>query len=318
MNSVIDIIKSNDNFVILTHANPDGDAIGSSLGMYHILKKLNKNVDIVINDAPSKFSYLNGFNDIKTSSNNHYDYAIIVDTATKERINTSEVLNNADKLVVVDHHISNTRYGDINYVENLPACAEIIYNIFKEFNIDIDKNIGEALANGLLTDTGGLSHGDVKVSTYKTIYELSKSIDIPKIYKNTLYTVTKSEFELKKIAINNLEFYKDNKIGYSYITESDINCVNGTHYDASTLVNIAREIEGVCVSIFTRFFDNGIRISLRSNNIDVNKIANKFGGGGHVLASGINVDKDINYEEFKNSLIKEVEKEINEWINSSK
>ena len=318
MNSVIDIIKTKDNFVILTHVNPDGDAIGSSLGMYHILKKLNKNVDIVINDVPSKFSYLNGYSDIKNESNNEYDYALVVDTATKDRINSNSVLGNVKNIVVIDHHISNSRYGDANYIEDLPACAQIIYNIFKELKIEIDKNIGEALTNGLLTDTGGLSHADVITSTYETIYELSKDINIPYVYKKTLGTVTKSEFELKKIAINNLKFYKENKIAYSYITEEDIKSCNGTHYDASTLVNIAREIEGVYVSIFTKMFDDGIRISLRSNNIDVNKVAGVFGGGGHVLASGISIDSLDGYDELLQNLINVLDSEIDEWDNSSK
>ena len=318
MNEVINVIKEYNDIVVLCHVNPDGDAVGSSLGMYHLLKKLNKNVDIVIKDIPKKFSYLNGFNDIKEFSDKKYDLAVIVDSATSDRINSSEVLNNVKKVLVIDHHVSNSRYGDVNYVVDLPACAEIIYNIVNSFNIEIDKSIGEALTNGILTDTGGLSHSDVKISTYKTIYELSKFIDIPYVYKKTLGTVTKSEFELKKIAINNLEFYKDNKIGYSYITETDIESVNGTHYDASALVNIAREIEGVYVSIFTRFFDNGIRLSLRSNNIDVNKIANKFNGGGHIFAAGINIDINSDYETIKNDIITEVEKSIDEWDNNSK
>ena len=318
MNEVIETIKSYDNIVVLCHVNPDGDAIGSSLAMYHLLKKLDKNVDIVIKDVPIKFSYLNGFNDIKSNSDKHYDLAIIVDSATQTRINSSEILNNVGKTLLIDHHISNSKYSDINYIVDEPACAQIIYNIVKELGIEIDKNIGEALVNGILTDTGGLSHGDVKSSTYETIYKLSKIINIPYVYKRTLGTVTKSEFELKKIAINNLKFYKDNKIGYSYITESDIESVNGTHYDASALVNIAREIEGVYVSIFTRFFSDCIRVSLRSNNIDVNKIANKFNGGGHVLASGINIDYSEDYELLINNIIKEVGIVIDEWDNSSK
>lgn len=318
MNNVIDIIKKNDNFVVLTHTNPDGDAIGSSLGMYHILKKLNKNVDVIINDVPKKFSYLNGYNDIKNSTNKNYDYAIIVDTATKERINTEDVLNNVNNIVNIDHHISNKKYGDINYIEDYPACAEIIYNIFKELNIELDKNIGEALANGIITDTGGLSHADVTNFTYKTIYELSNYINMPKIYKNTLYTVTKAEFELKKIAINNLSFYKDNKIAYSFVIKDDIIKSGGTEYDAGALVNLAREIEGVYVSIFTKFLDNKVRISLRSNNIDVNKIATLFNGGGHILASGIEINNVNEYETIFKEVIKELGNSIDEWDNCSK
>ena len=318
MNEVIDVINENDNFVVLTHVNPDGDAIGSSLGIYHILKKLGKTVDIIINEAPIKFLYLEGFNDIKISSDKKYNYAVIVDTATKDRINSKEVLENANNIVVIDHHISNTKYGNINYIVDLPACAQIIYNIASKLNIEIDKTIGEALTNGIITDTGGLSHGDVVSSTFKTVFELSKIVDISYIFKNTLCRVSKSEFELKKITINNLKFYKDNKLAVSFVTENDINKVNGTHYDTASLVNIGREIEGVYVSIFGKLFDDGYRISLRSNNVDVNLIASKFGGGGHIFASGITLNQDDNYDDLIQKLIIETENAIDEWDNNNK
>lgn len=321
MNNILKILSEENNFVILTHINPDGDAIGSSLAMYHALKKINKDVDIVINEAPKAFSYLNGYNDIKSDSNKKYNIGIILDCATLEKVNANQnLLNNIDKLVVIDHHISNAKYGDVNYVEEFPACAQIVYNIVKELGIEIDKNIGEAIYNGILTDTGGLAYSSVKSDTFLVAYELSKIINTSYVNKNALRTVTKSQFELKKICIEHLEFYKDSKIAYSYITEDDLNRVNGEQYDANILVNIGTEIEGVLVSIFVRFLDDVIRVSLRSNdtNIDVNKIANKFNGGGHVCAAGFRVDKDTDKDKLKKDIINEVEKVINEWNNSSK
>ena len=318
MNNIVDIIKNKDNFLVLTHVNPDGDAVGSSLGVYLLLKTMGKNADIVVKDAPTKFSYLDGYKDIKLDSNKKYDYAIIVDTATKDRINSAELLDQVKEIVVIDHHRSNTKYGNINLIKEYPACCQIIYEIIKELDIEIDKSIGEAICNGLVTDTGGFSHGDVLSSTYKTVYELSKIVNVPYIYKNTLGTVTKPEFELKKITINNLEFYKDDKIVYSFVTEEDIKKCSGTHYDTAPLVNIAREIEGVYVSIFGKLFEDGYRISLRSNNIDVNLVANLFGGGGHVLASGITVNNKSDYDSIIDKLIIEIGKSIDEWDNSCK
>ena len=318
MNSIIDILKNKDNFLVLTHVNPDGDAIGSSLGMYLLLKTMGKNVDIVVKDAPIKFSYLDGYKDIKLDSNKKYDYAMIVDTATKDRINSYELLDQVKEIVVIDHHISNTKYGDINLIKDYPSCSQIIYEIVLELGIEIDESIALALANGIITDTGGLSHGDVLTSTYKAIFELSKIIKIPYIFKNTICKVSKSEFELKKITINNLKFYKDNKIAVSFVTADDIKSVNGTEYDAATLVNIGREIEGVYVSIFAKVFDTGVRISIRSNNVDVNLIASKFGGGGHVFASGITLNNNDDYKNLITELIKETERAIDEWDNSNK
>ncbi len=318
MNDIINEIKNNDNIVILSHINPDGDAVGSSLALYLSLKSINKNVDVIINDVPEKFSYLNGYNDIKSVSNKKYDLAIVVDTATKDRINSINILNNVDKILVIDHHISNTYYGDYNYVQNSSSCALIIYDLIKKLDFEINISIGEALYTGILTDSGGFAHGNVSYKDYDAASYLSKIINTSYVFRKSLGTITRSQFELKKIAIKNLEFYCNNKVAYSDITEEEIKSVNGTHDECSILVNIGREIEGVMVSIFTRIYDNEIRISLRSNGVDVDKISSKFGGGGHKCAAGISINDINNYKKLKEDLIKEVELCINEWNNSCK
>ncbi len=319
MKEIINEINNNDNIVVLVHKNPDGDAIGSGLSLYLLLRKLNKNVDIIISDAPNKFSYLDGFSDIKITSDKKYDLGIILDTATRDRINASEsLLNNIKRIVNIDHHISNELYGDVNYVDgNSASCSMIVYAIANQFNV-IDKSIGEAIFNGLLTDTGGFRNNNTDTLTYKVAYELSKIIDTTYVFKKSLGTVSKSEFNLRKIAIERLEYFCENKIAYSYVKQLDIDNNNATVYDCSGLINIAREIEGVEVSIFSRILNDVYRVSLRSLHIDVNVIASKFGGGGHKYASGINLDRNVNYEEFLHNLIKEVELALNEWNNNCK
>ena len=154
MNNIIDKIQSSNNIVLLCHNNPDGDAIGSTLSMYYILTKLGKEVDIVINKPPKRFNFLEGFQDIKEESSKDYDTAIILDTATIDRVNDpSSILNKVEKKYVIDHHISNTHYGDENYIKKYPSCCQVVYDIAKKLNIKITKELGEALMTGLLTDT---------------------------------------------------------------------------------------------------------------------------------------------------------------------
>lgn len=317
MNNIISEIKKSNNIVLLCHNNPDGDAIGSTIAMYHLLKKLGKEVDMVIENAPSRFNFIEGYQEIKISTDKKYEVGIILDTATKERINNpNNITDNIKKTIVIDHHNSNTNHGDVNFVEVLPTCCQIVYNIIREMNIEIDELIATPLCTGMLTDTGGLSHPDVKSSTYQMAGELSTIVNIPSIYKKVLGTITKGQYELKKIGMDNLEFYKDAQITFTYITEEDLNKLGLKRYEADILANLGRDIEGVEVAIFIRKYSEENRVSLRSNNIDVNEVAKVFGCGGHRNAAGISSTTEFNT--LKEQLIKEVGKKIDEWNTSSK
>lgn len=312
MNNIIVEIQKSNNIVLLCHRNPDGDAIGSVIAMYHTLKKIGKEVDMVVEDAPVRFNYIEGYQHIKKISDKNYDLGIILDTATEELLNNpNDIIKNVSKTLVIDHHISNTKYADINYVENYPACCEVVYNLIQRMNIEIDEIIALPLCTGLLTDTGGLSHPNVKTSTYQMATDLSKIIDIPSVYKKALGTITKEQFELKKLGITNLEFYKDGQITFTYITEEDLNRLGLNRDEADILANTGREIKEVETTIFIRKYKEGNRVSIRSSNINVNEVAIKFGGGGHKNASGIMTTMEFN--KLKEELIKEVGKKIDEW-----
>ena len=317
MNNIIDKIQSSNNIVLLCHNNPDGDAIGSTLSMYYILTKLGKEVDIVINKPPKRFNFLEGFQDIKEESNKDYDTAIILDTATIDRVNDpSNILSRVKRKYVIDHHISNTMYGDENLVEERPSCCQVVYDIVKKLNIKITKELGEALVTGLLTDTGGFSHQDVLPSTFAMAEELSKIVNISSLYDKVLRTITRNQFNIKQIYLNNLEFYQNDKIAISYITEEDMINTGVDQNDCGILVNIPLEIDVVEVSIFLRKYKEETRISLRSKNINVNEITKLFGGGGHIYAAGVTVD--MPYNEIRTQIVEEVGKRVNEWSFSSK
>lgn len=317
MNNIIDKIQSSNNIVLLCHNNPDGDAIGSTLSMYYILTKLGKEVDIVINKPPKRFNFLEGFQDIKEESSKDYDTAIILDTATIDRVNDpSSILSKVEKKYVIDHHISNTHYGDENYIKKYPSCCQVVYDIAKKLNIKITKELGEALMTGLLTDTGGFSHQDVLPSTFAMAKELSKIVNISNIYDKALKAITRNQFNIKQIYLNNLEFYYDGKVAISYITEEDMINTGVDQNDCGILVNIPMEIDTVEVSILARIFKDKVRISLRSNNIDVNEVASIFGGAGHKNAAGIITN--MPYEELIKKLLEVLEGKIYEWNINSK
>ena len=316
MNNIISEIKVSNNIVLLCHNNPDGDAIGSTIAMYILLKRLGKEVDIVLDTLPKRFNFLKEYQDIKKESTKKYDTAVILDTASVDRVNSVYLLDTVSKILVIDHHKTNTRYGDVNLVGNYPACCEIVYNLIKKMNVTLDSELAVPLTIGLLTDTGGFAHKNVLPSTFTMAAELSSLVDLSDIYKKVLRTITINQFNIKKKALDNLELYNNNAIAVSFITSEDMEKYNVDEDECGILVGIPLEIDTVEVSIFLRKYPNQTRVSLRSDHIDVSRIASIFGGGGHINAAGITTA--IPYKELKEKLIKEVGKSINEWNNCYK
>lgn len=304
---MIDLINNSKNIVLLAHESPDGDAIGSVLAFYTFLKSINKNVDMIFPKIPNNFLNIEDIKYSVTDSSKKYDLGITVDCANKKRIGqVSDVIDRCNKTINIDHHVSNTKYADVNYVKGeIAACCQVIYYLFKEWNVNIDNKIATYLMMGLLTDTNGFMNNDVDKDTFLMAAEIKEmGIDINNIYMNYLAIKSMAQIKLMKIVIDRLEFFLDGKIAFSYMTKEDMENVCAKMGDHEGLVNIGRNIEGVEVSVFIRE-DDGYKVSLRSNGIlDVNVIASKFGGGGHPMAAGIKFND--NFKETKDNIINEI------------
>lgn len=304
-------IKESNSIILLTHENPDGDAIGSMMAFYHMLSSINKSVDMVVLEVPEAYMHLDSINKIVDKSDKNYDLAIVVDCANRERIGQSNCeFEHCKKTIGIDHHASNTNFCDINYVEdNTSACAQVIYYLFKEWNVKITKKIGECLTTGLITDTTGFRNNNVDKNSFLMAAEmLDLGVDLHNIYYMVLSKKTMPQYLLVKMTLDRLELYDDGKIAFSYISREDLENVGAKYGDHEGLVDLGRNIGGVEVSIFMRE-DDGYRVSFRSNGkICVDGIAAKFGGGGHKMAAGAKVN--MSFKETKDMLINETMKEI--------
>lgn len=314
LDEILKEIEKAQSIVILTHESPDGDAIGSSLALKFMIEKLDKKADVIIPEYSRLFSFLPSVEEIKEESEiKNYDLAISVDCATFKRMAKREYFDKANKTIVIDHHGSNNMYGDLNYVNPVsPSCCEILAGMIQYFEIDITKEIGICIMTGIITDTGGFRHQGINSETFEFTAELiRKGVNIPEIYKKTLRTTTKANFELTKRVMNRMEFFEEGKIAFTYITSEDEKEVCAEPGDHEGLVNIGMDIEGVEVSIFIRQKDdeNAYKISLRSfDKINVSDICLMFGGGGHPRAAGALVQGDV--EQVKQKVIKEVRKAL--------
>ena len=299
---ILNLINESNSILLLTHENPDGDAIGSVMALYDWLKE-SKNVSIVMPEIPPIYNYLKNIDVVLEESEDNYDLAIIVDCSSIGRIgqNRNEFYN-CKKSIVIDHHVSNEMYGTLNYVDKtFPSCAQVLYYLYKNWNVKLTKDIGVCLLTGSLTDTNGFSNDNVNKETLLMTAELMDlDISLHDMYYNLLLKKSMAQYSLMKMAIDRLEFFGDNKIVFSYISHEDMENVGAKKGDHEGLVDIGRNISGVEISIFMRE-DNGYNVSFRSNGFDVEKIAAEFGGGGHKMAAGAKLN--MPFKEAKEALI---------------
>lgn len=309
LDSILEEIKKAETIVILTHENPDGDAIGSSLAMYIALTKMGKNADVVIPEFPRIYNFLPETDKIKKEGNKEaYDLAIAVDCATIKLLNGfANYFETAKTKITIDHHGTNTMFGDINFVNpDSPACAQVLISIIEYFGIEIDKEIGTCILSGIITDTGGFQYQSTAPETFEFASELlKKGVNISDIYKRVMNTKSISSFELRKRAINRMEFLEDGKIAITYITKQDEEETNAETGDYDGIVEEGRDIEGVEVSIFIRETNKGFKASLRSNSyVNVSDVCLMFGGGGHFHAAGCTISQSL--EQVKEKIINQV------------
>lgn len=307
-----EIEKAKD-IVILTHEWPDGDAVGSSLAMYLTLKKMNKNVDVIIPDCPNTFNFLPGADEIKKEGKKEpYDLAISVDVTGIKRLNGfSNYFEDAKTKIQIDHHESNDMFADYNFVNPAsPACAQILILVIEQLGVEIDKQVGTCLLTGIITDTGGFKYEGVSAETFEfASWLLAKGVNVSSIYKKVLQMRTRANFELRRLITERMEFLNDDKITFTYLTAEDMEKANAKSGDHEGLVEVGRDIEGVEVSIFLREIEGGYKASLRSNYyVNVSDVAIPFNGGGHMRAAGCNIMGTL--EQAKEKIITETKKHI--------
>ena len=306
-------IQKAEDVVILTHENPDGDAIGSALAMYLTLRKMGKQVDVIIPEFPKAYEFLPGADNVKKEGKEEkYDLAICVDVTGINRLNGySKYFEDAKVKIQIDHHQVNEMFADYNFVNPAsPACAQNLIFIIEQLGVEIDKEIGTCLLTGIITDTGGFKYEGVSAETFEfTSWLLTKGVNVSDVYKKVMQMKTRANFELRKLVMDRMEFVCDNKITFTYITVEDFKNTNAESGDHEGLVEVGRDIEGVEVSIFVREIENGYKVSLRSNNyVNVSDVCIAFNGGGHIRAAGCSIYGSL--EEVKQKIISEVNRYI--------
>lgn len=278
------------NIVITGHENPDGDAIGAAIALKLMIEKYDnsKNVKVYFKSGlPRYVEKLDNY--ISDSINFDIDLLISVDTANYERLNIDkEYIENSKFKINIDHHVSNTKYFDINYVKDEPSASEIIYTFIETFKIDLDENIAKYIYLGIINDTGNFAHPNVKDTTFKIAYELKKTGINTSLIHKYIFSKTFNKVKLFSSSISNGKYFKDKKFMFYYLDKKTIDENSYIKDDSEGLSEYLLNIEDVDISLFLRDEDEGIiKGSFRSKGkYDVNRLSAIFGGGGHINAAG--------------------------------
>jgi len=299
------------NIVLISHINPDGDALGSSLSMYSILKKRGKNVKVfnVTKPLPMYLDFLPNFDKVTNTLPKNIDVMVSFDCGSFDRLGIDE---RPPFLINIDHHISNTNYGDINIIDPKAAStSQVVFNMLKANNIELDYDSAMCIYTALVTDTGSFQYESVNEKVFQTAAELVKYGVKPDFVAKMLFQRDRlSRLRLLAKAYDTIELCCDGRVAFVEVTKEMMEITGAIKDDTDTIVNSVRAIASVEVACMLREDDDGIKISLRSKNYaDVSKIAQKYGGGGHIRAAGATIKDEFDFEKVKN-MLKEDLKEI--------
>ncbi len=307
---VFELINNNQNFLIVSHKNPDGDSIGSEIALALALMKLNKKVYIYnSNPPPHRYSKFPKASLIKTEKKNfEEDVTIFVDCAEVNRI--GEIKDNIDfskPLINIDHHIGNTKFGTVNVIKpDYSSTAEIIYKLIKN-EIPMDEEIATYLYIGILTDTGAFRYPNTTSHSLRVASELvAYGVTASQVSEFIWFTDPEARIKLLGDVLRTMNLH--DKISIMYITKEMLKKHGAKEEDTEEFIDYGLSIKGIETAAIIKEREDGIlKVSLRSkNNIPVQELAAKYGGGGHRTASGFTVRKKI--EPFKKELKKELEK----------
>jgi phosphoesterase RecJ-like protein len=298
-------IQEHEHFLVVSHIQPDGDAISSTCAVAWILEQCGKSY-VMVNESqtPHKFHYLRGAKAIiqhsKEPINQLFDAVIAVDCADFLRIGSvSQAFSETAQILNIDHHPTSDLFGQVHVIkDDAAATAEILYDLMLTMQLKLDKDVSECIYTGLLTDTGGFRYSNTSPKVMKIASELlTYGINGNTLAEHLLETLSFSHIQLLKKSLSTLSFSDDYQISWMSITQEVVNNTGASNEDFEGLVNYPRNIEGVEVGmLFKQTAPELVKVSFRSaGKVDVAQIAKSFGGGGHIRAAGCSIEGELSF-----------------------
>ena len=290
-------IRDNHTICVAGHVRPDGDCIGSQLGLTMALKNQGKDVVCWNEDTlPDKLAFLDPEKLLEPPRRNrHFDCVIATDCASFERLGkVGECIQDRKLFINIDHHQSNTRYADLNWIsDNEPSTGELIFTLLKAARWQITPAIADCLFTAISTDTGSFQYPTTRPATFNVAGELvERGANLAEICNQVYQSYPLSRARLLQHVYSHFHLTHQNQIAYFWLKKADFARTGADSNDSEGLIDHIRAIEPVVVAcVFEEMEPELTRISLRSKSdkINVNEIAGQFGGGGHHAAAGARI-----------------------------
>lgn len=276
---------------LISHIRPDGDTLGSSLALFHVLKNRGYICECFCDSPiPDALKVLPGCENVNKSPFSKYDMLISLDCADIKRLGkyAPDFIKHNNTLNI-DHHMTNDMFASVNIVQNCGSTAEIVYKEIIALSFPITKEAAICLYAGIITDTGNFMHSNTTAESLLISSKLVENgADTEFLARKLIKEMSINKFGLIRRCLNNIRFFKNGEISFICITMRDLADCGVPSYETEGIINYALNIHGVKIAVcITESSQNSFKVSLRSNDkIDVSRVAGRFGGGGHKQASG--------------------------------
>ncbi len=299
--ALVDAVRKGHRFLLTSHVSPDGDAIGSAIGLSRILHRLGKGATVWSHDAvPKLYRPLPGSARVHVGEEppegfpDLFDAAIVLECPSLSRTGLAEQIKGLP-ILNVDHHLGNEHYGSVNWIETAsPAVGVMVFRLAQALHVEIDETSANAFYLTLVTDTGGFRFSNATPAAFRAAAELVELGASPETVAKWLYeSQPLSAVRLLGEMLRSLELHDGGKVATVYLKREMMERAGAGPGDSEGLIDNPRSIEGVCAVALFREIDNGYKVSLRSRGrVDVERIARLNGGGGHRNAAGFSRDGD--------------------------
>lgn len=302
-------LRGNDNYLVITHKRPDGDAVGCGGGLVRLLRRLNKTAYLFENPEITE-KYMPFAEGLFAPEGYEYKTVVTVDCASVSQfcVGAESFAEKTD--LSIDHHMSNTDYGKNLFLEDRAACGEVIAELYEELNITPDVDEANALYVAVSTDTGCFAYGNTTAHTHAVAARLAScGAELQKLNKILFKTKTRSRVTLDGYLYSSMGYFCDGRVAVCKISLEDRKKFNINEDDLDSIASLPVEIEGVVVGITIKETDFGSKISIRTDGrANASNICAVFGGGGHLQAAGCSMSCDM--DEAERRLVEEVKKAL--------
>jgi phosphoesterase RecJ-like protein len=307
LETIADAIRKHDRFLVTTHENPDGDALGSLLAMTLALRELGKDAAMYLFGEvpiPKEYEFMKFAELLRGPNPDVTDRVVVaVDAANERRLGPQEdLLKTASFVIDIDHHHDNTRFGDVNLiVGSASSTGEILRDLFRELGVELTPEIAEGLYIAVVTDTGRFQYANTTAKALRLAAELVEAgADVHRVFQGVYENVAFAKLKLVARALENAQVFDGGRVIVSHLERSDFDKAGAEEPYSEGIIDYLRAVEGAEIAALIREppTQNGPtrRISLRTTTegIDVSQIARKSGGGGHKQAAGFSSEASVN------------------------